>query len=206
MDLISRAKKGGKIRGKQQRDKALELYYKDPNFCNTCGETIHVGENQKVSSVRKKKFCNQSCAAKKNNLGVRRNKKVLYKEKTCSSCNTLFKVERTPCGEFSKNKYCGSCKNDLPTRTKGEVFNKHSSWTYARSTIGSHARNTYTKSGKGLFCFICGYNLHVDICHIKSVSEFSDDSQIREINSMDNLVALCKNHHWEFDNGLLDLS
>jgi predicted restriction endonuclease len=54
-------------------------------------------------------------------------------------------------------------------------------------------------------CEVCGYNTHVEVCHIKSVSSFSDDTLITEINSIDNLVGLCPNHHWEFDNGKIKL-
>lgn len=48
-----------------------------------------------------------------------------------------------------------------------------------------------------------GYDKHIEIAHIKAVSDFSDDSLISEINDKNNLVALCPNHHWEFDNGFL---
>ena len=52
---------------------------------------------------------------------------------------------------------------------------------------------------------ICGYDKHYEIAHIKPVSDFEDDALITEINSIDNLIALCPNHHWEFDNGLLNI-
>ena len=35
------------------------------------------------------------------------------------------------------------------------------------------------------------------------MSDFSDDAKISEINDIRNLIALCPNHHWEFDNGKL---
>jgi len=38
-----------------------------------------------------------------------------------------------------------------------------------------------------------------------SMSEFSDDTLIKDINNTDNLVGLCPNHHWELDNGYLRL-
>ena len=28
---------------------------------------------------------------------------------------------------------------------------------------------------------------------------------IEEINNINNLIGLCPNHHWEYDNGLLEL-
>ncbi|MBE7514091.1 MAG: HNH endonuclease [Anaerolineales bacterium] len=35
--------------------------------------------------------------------------------------------------------------------------------------------------------------------------EFFPDSLLSEINAIDNLMALCPNHHWELDNHLLSL-
>ena len=61
----------------------------------------------------------------------------------------------------------------------------------------------FKKSNRPQKCVICGYDKHIEIAHIKSVSEFSDDALVSEINDINNLVALCPNHHWEFDNGIL---
>ena len=36
----------------------------------------------------------------------------------------------------------------------------------------------------------------------KAVADFDDGTLVSEIN---NLIALCPNHHWEYDNGLLEL-
>lgn len=46
---------------------------------------------------------------------------------------------------------------------------------------------------------------HVEIAHIKPVSEFDGDSTIADINSLKNLIYLCPNHHWEFDNNIIKL-
>lgn len=49
-------------------------------------------------------------------------------------------------------------------------------------------------------CFKCGYDKHIEICHIKPVSQFSLESTIKEVNDTNNLILLCPNCHWEFDN------
>ena len=49
------------------------------------------------------------------------------------------------------------------------------------------------------------YNKHIEIAHKKAVSDFDDSATIAEINDINNLIALCPNCHWEFDNGLLKL-
>ncbi len=59
--------------------------------------------------------------------------------------------------------------------------------------------------GKGRKCIICGYDKHIDVAHIKPVSKFKKTDLIAEINSLDNLTALCPNHHWEYDHGLLSI-
>ena len=53
-------------------------------------------------------------------------------------------------------------------------------------------------------CEICGYNKHINLCHIKDIASFSDDATLGEVNSPDNIRVMCKNHHWEFDNDMLD--
>lgn len=60
------------------------------------------------------------------------------------------------------------------------------------------------KSGLPQCCILCGYSKHIDVCHIKDISSFTNESLISEINDLNNLVALCKNHHWEFDHDHLD--
>ena len=41
---------------------------------------------------------------------------------------------------------------------------------------------------------------------IQYVSSFSDDALLRNICKMDNLIGLCRNCHWEYDTGLVDLA
>jgi len=54
-------------------------------------------------------------------------------------------------------------------------------------------------------CAICNYSMHVDACHRKAINSFPDDALIQEINNTTNLIGLCKNHHWEFDHGFLNI-
>lgn len=116
--------------------------------------------------------------------------------------------------KFLKRIYCGnSCRTlDVPlsrrmigTRTKGEVFKSCRNWQSARSIIRKDAERIISRSDIELKCKVCFYTNHVEVCHIKSVSSFSDESTIDDINNIDNLVLLCPNCHWEFDNNLLKL-
>lgn len=90
--------------------------------------------------------------------------------------------------------------------TKEYLFDKRNSWQSARTEIRKQAMKSFEKSDKQKKCIVCGYDKHIEIAHIKAVSEFSKDCLVSEINKSDNLVALCPNHHWEYDNGLLDLT
>ena len=90
-------------------------------------------------------------------------------------------------------------------RTKGELFESRKNWQSARSGIRKSANQIYRDFYPSPKCAICGYNKHVEVAHIKAVSEFDNNTTIREINSIDNLIGLCPNHHWEYDNGILNL-
>lgn len=65
------------------------------------------------------------------------------------------------------------------------------------------ARKVYRDSGRPLMCALCKYETHVDICHIRDIRSFPDGTPYLVINDLSNLLALCKNHHWEFDNNFL---
>lgn len=93
----------------------------------------------------------------------------------------------------------------LLEKTKGDLFNDRKNWQSARSSIQKIARKTYFENTKEPKCAICGYSKHVEVAHIKAVSEFDDNTTIKEINSLSNLIGLCPNHHWEYDNGMLKL-
>lgn len=90
-------------------------------------------------------------------------------------------------------------------QTKGELLSKRKNYQSYRSAIRKLAEKIYKNSNKELKCAVCNYDKHVEIAHIKPVSDFDDCSTIAEINSIDNLIALCPNHHWEYDNGILKI-
>ena len=71
--------------------------------------------------------------------------------------------------------------------------------------VGKCLKLKDTTLGEPMGCFVCGYTHHVQVCHKKAVSDFDDKALVKEINDIDNLVALCPNHHWEFDNKILKL-
>jgi predicted restriction endonuclease len=50
-------------------------------------------------------------------------------------------------------------------------------------------------------CAVCGYDSHVELCHIRRISDFPLSATFAEVNAEANLVYLCPNHHWELDAG-----
>ena len=71
-------------------------------------------------------------------------------------------------------------------------------------TIRDRAKYIYRKSELPKKCIICGYDKHYHICHIKDIKDFGDDAKLSIVNVLENLVALCPTHHWEFDHDMLD--
>lgn len=94
---------------------------------------------------------------------------------------------------------------DIANRTKGELFSSRKNWQSARSAIRKHAQAIFSVFNTEHKCSICGYDKHIEIAHIKAVSDFDDEATIGEINAISNLIALCPNHHWEYDNGIINL-
>lgn len=164
---------------KRRREKLLE-YYSNPNYCKHCGKLIEIPFKGKPSETKIKLFCDRSCAVSYNNKKEPKKKKIIKE-----------KEEKV----FLADSY-----------TKKEIFEKYKNWQSARSSIRKRAQQTYEISNKPKHCIKCGYNKYYEVCHIKSVSSFSDDTLISEINDINNLIALCPNCHWEFDNGLFDIS
>jgi predicted restriction endonuclease len=191
---------GGRARAKQQRLEAIEKYYLDPKYCKYCSKVIEVKDDKKVSDTRKQKFCNKSCSVSLNNKLYPKRSKVLA-DGSIEKIKTYIRKEGvTPYDEHIK-------KISILNKTKGQLFEHRNGWQNARSSIQRSARNIFFKhhSKDGVRCLSCGYALHVDVCHIKSVSSFSNDTLVSDINDINNLVGLCKNHHWEFDNGHLTM-
>lgn len=149
--------------------------------------------------TKNKKYCSQSCSAKAHNSP----------QGICSLCGTSIP---------KANKYCEDCRSEgmrLSTL-------KRSDWIYTTTIrdilqrnngqrannyrqIRDHARQVYSQNNPKC-CKICGYELHYDVCHIKSIKDFDLDTTIDIVNAPENLIGLCKNHHWELDNGYLNLN
>ena len=205
---------GGKIMAVRQREAAIASYYANPKICPQCLKVIEIPEGVKVSVIRQRKFCSGSCAAIYNNLSVDRRRGPLPSNevptKLCKNCGESFSLSKIKNGSFSYNKlFCEKCArlaaNSFNSLTKEELFNKRLNYQSARSSIRDNAQKTFQKLAPSQTCKVCGYDKHVEVCHILPVSSFPPTALISEINAIENLVGLCPNHHWEFDEGLLKI-
>lgn len=134
------------------------------------------------------RFCSRSCSAKITNKIPKRKRIVNH----CLICSQETLPKRKYCkehvfGRVSPNK---CTYKDFTGKRK---YQKN-------SAIREMARRIYCKSDKPQRCTKCGYDRHFEVCHIKGISTFSPDTLISQINSLDNLIALCPNCHWELDN------
>ena len=143
------------------------------------------------------KFCSKSCSAIYTNKHFPKRKTT----RKCTKCeNTVANYRTTLCEQHLED-YKNSV--DYKNLTIGEyremqsVKGKHPSWLH------SHIRNfarSWLKELKDKSCAFCGYDKHVELAHIKGISKFEDKALLSEINSKDNVIQLCPNCHWEFDN------
>ena len=135
------------------------------------------------------KYCSRSCAAKETNKVPKRK----AKSKFCKHCNTPIP---------SRHTICDQCRPGLDmTLQEAMYLHLHKSSAFAK--VRTRARASV--SDRPQVCISCGYDKHVEVCHIKGISSFSPDTLISVVNAPDNLALLCPNCHWEFDKGLLAL-
>lgn len=70
--------------------------------------------------------------------------------------------------------------------------------------VREHGRRAYVKFWGSHPCRLCGYSKHIEVCHLKAISEYHSDTKVSTINDICNLIGLCRNCHWELDNKYLN--
>lgn len=166
--------------------------------CLKCNNEIIAKANQRPSDVKKKKYCSLSCTTSHLNT-LRR---LIPKTQICLICKNKFTIKRL-------RKYCSNdCRRQARINkliTKGQLYINCKDWQSARATIRKMAFVTFNRSSKPKRCIICNYDKHIEVAHIKAVKDFGDNVLLCNINDINNLVALCPTHHWEYDNDMLSL-
>ena len=181
------AKKLGILLPKRRKINAKENF-SHPRFC----------QNSLVNSVADDDFkqiilSSSSWKEIGNKLGYKSNLSINVKEAIISRCEKLGLI------------IVFDNKEELLNKTKGELFSERKNWQSARTAIRKNAVEIYFANNVEHKCAVCGYNKHIEVAHIKAVADFEENTKIKEINSITNLIGLCPNHHWEYDHGLLRL-
>jgi 5-methylcytosine-specific restriction endonuclease McrA len=124
-------------------------------------------------------------------------------KKPCPSCGktAIFK-ESNSCRACAHGNRMGAFKESTLESMEASlaVRGKHPSWLHVQ--VRNSARTQHKDLTRGA-CACCGYSKHVEICHVKPISRHSKQATLGEINDRTNVVALCRNCHWEFDTGLI---
>ena len=141
------------------------------------------------------KFCSSSCAARYNNKQFPKRKKQRH---FCKTCGAETRYRRA---------YCNTCDPTKPQDFSDVTISQIRSRAgyQANAWIRKLARRAYLGSDKPKRFSRCGYSKHIEICHVRPIQGFPGNTQMSEVNKLDNLIALCPNCHWELDHGVLSL-
>ena len=143
-------------------------------------------------------FCSRSCSASHNNKITKLKHGKNCSTKVCKNCTTIHSRASEFCSQKCKTEDFMKNKTIKESLTAGERQQKFSG---IRGVARNYAKYLPNKTK----CQCCGYNKHVEIAHIKAISEFDENDLLFNVNNENNLLALCPNCHWEFDNNLLSL-
>lgn len=140
-------------------------------------------------------FCCRSCSTSYNNRINPKRKP----EHVCKTCGIPINSDRKYCKNHVQT--IGNPLETLEDLQYNEVYKSSRD-----AKIRSRARTVYKKSNKPKYCIICKYDKHYEVCHITAISKYNKTALVSNVNHITNLIALCPNHHWEFDNGLLKIT
>lgn len=168
--------------------------------CACCGKEF----TRRSTDIGTTNYCSKSCAAKVNGKLYPKRKKT--NEGVNSSGKRVSSRFKCNCGNsvYNKGSTCRRClREKRDNKTLGHFKETSRELHFALIQVRNHARK-HMKSFMGKQeCAICGYSTYVEICHRKPIRDFPDTATLKEINSLDNLLFLCPNHHKELDLGMI---
>lgn len=138
--------------------------------------------DKKICEIKKTKnnFCSRSCAATFNNKGKRKNPP---KERTCKTCKvTFFRNRRSSllCKDCSvRYKDISNLYKSLTLKEyheKVSVKGKHKSWANAHIRAFNRSWNKFLTTHP---CQRCGYDKHIELAHIRAVTDFPETATLR---------------------------
>jgi hypothetical protein len=188
-DCLHKHTEGAKVHLLRPIDKKLRKVRRPAHPCEYCGET-----------TTRPRFCSNSCASTYSNLNhpkryeKRRANRII---KTCKYCGVQLDGRRTTCLTCNHNvvEWDEVLLSEIEGKAKYQIH----------AQVRRIARQTYRNSNRPKYCINCGYNTHYEVCHIRPITDFPLETKVGTINDLSNLVALCPNCHWEFDNDYLTI-
>jgi hypothetical protein len=169
---------------------------------STCCKKCNL-ESRKIKKLIQYDYCDCGKLKRKVSRSCRECYIKIYNVKGLNQYRTRF----CKCGKIksrtSSSKLCRECyikERDISIE-KLKTSSPH--WIKYRTRIAKNARQVYKRAKRLYVCEVCGYDKRIDICHKKDVKDFPNGTMLSEVNHIDNLIALCPNHHWEYDNNLL---
>ncbi len=174
---------------------ALKRYYENPSYCGSCRKVITVGEKQKPSAAKIKKFCNSSCAAKKNNRAHPKRSP----ESKCAECDGPVSTHLKYCRPLCRIRARSRLKTERP-KQKGKYVVE---W---RKELKFRAI-----AYKGGGCRYCGYSKCVRSLQFHhrdpSQKDFGISTSIRSWKrvkaELDKCDLVCANCHGEVHDGII---
>lgn len=144
------------------------------------------------------KFCSRSCSVTYNNM-INPKRSVLIESINKVTCK---------CGgkKALSAEMCQSCRNDITlNKPISEIKRKsYPHWNMVRAI----AKRIMKNSNNIKTCYMCGHNEFdsvVEVCHIKEITSFDENTLVKEVNALENLVYLCPSHHRLLDKGSIKL-
>jgi hypothetical protein len=149
----------------------------------------------------------------KDQYHIKREKGKEYLKSRCKVCCVLSRrkvsdYSMCKCGNKMRrdSTVCVDCRSisNITVKDCKDKYNRGNKANW-RSVVSSRARAKYSDILQNPLCDRCGYSEHVEVCHIRPVHSFSDDTLLDSINDDSNVIFLCPNCHWEFDHGRLTI-
>lgn len=187
MAISKECREAGKKVSRKKRERAIEKYYEDPNYCLHCGDVIHVTGKMRVREARVKKFCSRSHAASYNNRTAKKKE-----DKKCLACSR-------PVGR--RNKYCNvKCQGEyeyvqyINSWLAGKIDGNIKDCTRSQGVKPSARVNRWLREDRGDKCEECGWcRTHPVTGKVPLQTHHKDGNSSRTV--PENLSLLCAACH-----------
>ena len=183
--------------GKDCRYKGMNIHSPIQVSCKQCEKSFFRNHSEAKKSINN--FCSHNCSATFNNKITPKKEKT----KICKTCDKLIFSNKTYCPDCIKIGKHATNGQFISDRTLSEELQSKKNDANRYNGIRGHARSFMSKEEQK--CANCNYSLHVEVCHIKAIKDFPLNTLIKDVNSRQNLILLCRRCHWELDHNYLKI-